>query len=291
MYKYRRDKDKGSFDWNRVVERRWDDQFQLTTMWPSKGYYRFRQNYREENVRLTAVAQEPLFWGAYNMATLVRYDCGISAQALRLNSLTPFIDFDEAAWITQPSGTDVFASMYDNYRVSSVDMDAYFKIDPETLDAPDTAGVGLKFTLGFGFYIDTTAITGPSAAQLKEAVKNGQFPLSYLHFDSNQHNVINDQAHVKVRNLNVLNQWVQDDTGVDVENTGVFTGTFGTSYATVGQPGNILYGYFFVVMIEPPTRVGAFGTPDVNCTILSTFNLTQHSQLSSPVSKVVETTA
>lgn len=287
MYKFRRDKDKGSFDWNNVIVRRWDDQFQLTTMWPSKGYFRFRQYYREENARLTASAQEPLLFASYNMATAVRHDVTQSQFGLSLNSMTPFSASDELAWITQPPGKDVFELMYDNYRVSSVDMDAYFKIDPETLEAP-VDGVGIKFTLGFGFIVDTTAIDLPVAAQLREAVRNGQFPLSYLHYDSSNANSVNDAAHVCVRNLNVLNQWVQDDTGVDIENTGVFTGTLGTSYATVGQPGNVLFGYFFVVMIEPPTTMGAFGTPDVVATIMSTISLTQHTQLTGPKGKTVE---
>jgi len=294
MYNYAGvDRGDGSFDWNRVVGIRWDDQYQYQSMIPSRGYYRFKSIYKEVPQDLdTAIGaagqSSSVFLGDKNFF-LAPGTVGVADSYVITNSLKPFLAFGTAPHLLAPWGSAFFASLYGKYRVTSIDMDMFFRIDESTLTS-GSAFTAAEFILGFGCYLwGDGAGNEPTTESIKQMVLHGDLPLAILKKTGSMPSTMNNVAHVKLRNLNILKQFVQENTVEDINDVTDFAGEFGDgAFANIIQPAFNVYCTPFYYIIKPMAGQHTL-TEDTQVRILTEINIISHTELVDPQVKSPET--
>lgn len=289
MYNFKRDKDSGTFNWNKVLFQRFDDQYENSTMYPCKGYYKFRNRYHEEP-DAHGTAAVPEVFGNLNLTqakeTIIKAATGEGSFVV--NSLTPWTWSAHAVNLIAPYGCAEIARMYSNYRVTSVDMNLTFELDLSSIaNSFATTGNLMRGRIGFGIWVDHPYITDPSVAQLAEMVMFGKRPLAWMQIDTQKQ--LKTKTVLRIRNLNILKQFQQDDAAIDAEDTttfvgGLSSGTWNTLLSTPVTTTVTVNPFIFID--EPLITFGGYGDTAVN--IMTTCDIIQHTQLSGPKKKSVD---
>jgi len=279
---YKRSKKKGSFDWNKVLFPRFDDQIFQVTAFPSVGYFKFEKRYQEDpdDGATKATLFEDL---NFSHGTVSAGDILTGAKVLLCNTLKPFEGWGASDSIA-PFGAAELARMYSHYRVTSIDAVFKFMWDITTLQSLHELG---KICIGV-IKADSNDPLSVSDAQIKEGVRYGKIPVvPFLYSTVDNH--FRATATLRIQNLNIIDQFQQDPLSVNIEKTDVFAATLGSgSFATITGPATSLALHFFIYVDVPSGRIGIPVGDDGDIDILTSAHIVQHCQLTGPSKKTVD---